>query len=60
MSGIAVASVWPSYGLPGSAFTWVTNWPPLQCLRVVATLTLTPNSYGRARPGSPFLAFHRN
>ncbi|SIO37344.1 hypothetical protein SAMN05443247_04553 [Bradyrhizobium erythrophlei] len=28
----------------GSAFTWVTDWPPLQCLRVVATLTLTPNS----------------
>jgi hypothetical protein len=44
MSGITVARVWPSYGLPGSAFTWVTNWPPLQCLRVVATVTLTPNS----------------
>jgi hypothetical protein len=25
MSGITVASVWPSYGLPGGAFTWVTN-----------------------------------
>jgi hypothetical protein len=22
MSGITVASVWPSYGLPGGAFTW--------------------------------------
>jgi antitoxin HicB len=30
ISGIAVASVWPSYGLPGSALTWATNWPPLE------------------------------
>jgi len=44
MSGITVSKVWPSYGLLGSALMWVTNWPPLQCLRVVATLTLTPNS----------------
>jgi hypothetical protein len=31
-------------GLPGSALAWMANWPPLQRLRVVATLTLTPNS----------------
>src|SRR5215213_4409280 len=30
MSGRTAASVCPSYGLPGSAFTWATNWPPLQ------------------------------
>ena len=30
--------------VPGSACTWVTNWPPLQRFKVVATLTLTPNS----------------
>jgi hypothetical protein len=28
--------LWPSYGLPGSAFTWVTNWPALAWLIVVA------------------------
>jgi hypothetical protein len=27
-----------------SALAWMANWPPLQRLRVVATLTLTPNS----------------
>ena len=31
-------------GGPGSAFTWVTNWPPLAWPIVVATETLTPNS----------------
>ena len=30
MSGITVASVCPSYGLPGSALTCATNWPPRQ------------------------------
>jgi antitoxin HicB len=35
ISGIAVASVWPSYGLPGSALTWATNWPPFECLRAL-------------------------
>src|SRR5450631_2588290 len=42
-AGMAPASVWPSLGLPGSACARTTNWPPLLCLRVVATLTLTPN-----------------
>jgi hypothetical protein len=28
MSGITVASVWPSYGFPGSALAWMANWPP--------------------------------
>ena len=27
MAGITVASVWPSYGLPGSAAMWAMNWP---------------------------------
>jgi hypothetical protein len=31
MAGMTVASVWPSYGLPGSAATWATNWPPREC-----------------------------
>lgn len=30
MSGMTVSRVWPSYGLPGNAFTWVTNWPPFR------------------------------
>jgi hypothetical protein len=30
LAGMTVASVWPSYGLPGSAATWATNCPPLQ------------------------------
>src|SRR5450755_3397426 len=35
MAGMMVASVWPSYGLPGSATTWATNWPPRECRRGV-------------------------
>jgi addiction module HigA family antidote len=31
-------------GIAGSAFTWVTNWPPLAWPIEVATETLTPNS----------------
>jgi hypothetical protein len=32
---------------PGSALTWAMNCPPFERLSVVATDTLTPNSYGR-------------
>jgi hypothetical protein len=34
-------------GLPGSALTWVTNYPPAEWLSVVATETLVLNPYGR-------------
>ncbi len=44
--GDDVASVWPSYGLPGSAFTRARIWPPAQGRSVVATGTLTPNPEG--------------
>jgi hypothetical protein len=32
MSRITLSKVWPSYGLPGSAFIWATTWSPLQVL----------------------------
>ncbi len=44
MSGMTVASVWPSSGLPGRAFACSAKWPPFERLSVVATETLTPNS----------------
>src|SRR5271166_3952012 len=47
ISGILVSSVWPSYGLPGSVLTWAMNWSPFERASVVATDTLTPNSWGR-------------
>ncbi len=31
-------------GIARQRLTWVTNWPPLEWLMVVATETLTPNS----------------
>jgi hypothetical protein len=34
-------------GFPGSVLTWAMNWPPFERASVVATDTLTPNSYGR-------------
>jgi hypothetical protein len=44
-------SVWPSYGLPCSAFACSTNCPPLGAVTGVAIETLQPNSYGaRALP----------
>ncbi len=49
MSGITVSSVWPSYGLPGSAFTWVrivsrrAIWTPIRA--GVSALTSIKSSF---------------
>jgi hypothetical protein len=46
VASMTVASVCPSYGLPGSALACSTNWPPGARALVVTMETLTPNSQG--------------
>jgi hypothetical protein len=33
-------------GIARQRFAWAMNWPPAECLSVVASETLTPNSQG--------------
>ncbi len=44
VASMMLPSVCPSYGLPGSALAWSTNWPPPARALVVTIEALTPNS----------------